>query len=103
MNRLTRTRGEKIFNVFNIMLMCLIALIMFYPMWHILTASISEPRRLWANSGFMIGPLGWNPASYVKVFENPAIPRGYINTMFVVIVGTCIQMFMTVCCAFALT
>jgi len=51
----------------------------------------------------MLRPLGWNPAAYVMVLNNPNILTGYINTIFVVLVGTSIQMIMTICCAFALT
>lgn len=98
-----RTNGEKVFNVFNIAFLSLVTLIMFYPMWHILTSSLSDPHQLWAHTGVMLRPLGWNPAAYVMVLNNPNILTGYINTIFVVLVGTSIQMIMTICCAFALT
>ena len=98
-----RTRGEKIFGVFNIIFLSAITLIMFYPMWHVLTSSISDPLRLWAHTGVMIWPLGWNPASYLRVLQNPNILTGYQNTLFVVFVGTTVQLLMTICGAFALT
>ena len=98
-----RTRGEKIFGVFNIIFLTLITIIMFYPMWHVFTSSLSDPFRLWAHTGPMILPLGWNPASYRAVLNNPHIISGYRNTLFIVFVGVTIQLFMTICCAFALT
>ena len=45
-----KSRGERIFNGVNIFILLLLTLIFFYPLWHCLMASFSDPGKLLANS-----------------------------------------------------
>ena len=40
---LKRTRGEKIFAVFNTILLLLLSVIFILPIWHVLMGSVSVP------------------------------------------------------------
>ena len=103
MVHLPRSKGEKIFTVFNTIFLCFLLLITFYPLWYILCASISDPFRLISHSGLLVTPLGFNFASYQKVFTNRMIGIGYLNTLFIVTVGTAFNLIMTILGAFVLT
>jgi len=101
---LIRTRGEKIFAVFNYVIMFVIGFLTLYPMWHILMSSISDPIYVFAYRGFYFFPRG-NPhlRGYVLVFENPNIISGYFNTIWYVVIGTVMSMFSTILGAYALS
>lgn len=87
--------GERIFNIFNILLMCLLMFITLYPLWHVAMASISDGGEIMAHSGALFKPLGFSLEAYKMVFQNPMVARGYMNTAFVVIVGVSINILMT--------
>jgi len=99
-----RSRGEKIFAVFNYIFMFLLAAFTLYPIWHIFMASISDPAYVLAHRGFYFWPRGVpHLRGYVLVFENPNIITGYINTLFYVVVGTILSMFSTILGAYVLS
>lgn len=102
-NRIQVSTAQKVFDIFNVLFMlCLIA-IMLYPMLHVLFASFSKASLLMAHTGLMFRPAGFSTAAYKAVIENPMIPSGYLNTLFVVIVGTTINIIMSSCGAYYLS
>lgn len=89
------SRGERIFHVINYIVLTIIALICLYPMWFVAMASFSNSSRLMAHSGFLLMPLGFNLQAYMKVFENPMILKGYVNTLFILVAGVALDLVMT--------
>jgi len=53
-----RSTGEKVFAVFNTIILLLLAFIFLVPIWHVLMGSISDPMTLSASSGLILKPLG---------------------------------------------
>ena len=41
-----RTRGEKVFGVFNGLLMLMVCVITLYPLWYVIIASFSDPMAV---------------------------------------------------------
>lgn len=89
------SRGERVFRVCNYTVLSIIVIICLYPIWYVAMASFSDSSLLMAHSGLLLKPLGFNLESYKKVFANPMIIKGYANTMFILIVGVIINVFMT--------
>jgi putative aldouronate transport system permease protein len=52
------TPSRFIFNIFNYGFMVLLCVICVAPFWHVLMASVSNPRLLFASSGIVVLPLG---------------------------------------------
>ena len=99
-----RTRGEKIFSVFNTIILSLIALACLIPVWHVICCSVSAPPLLNANRGTVLWPLGqWTFLGYEKVFKTSYILRGYLNTVYYVILGTAIGLVLTCLAAYGLS
>lgn len=83
--------------------MILLVIVTLYPMLYVVFASFSDPNRLAAHRGLLLGPLGFTFGGYKLVFANPNIPMGYVNTIFYVIIGTLISMILTTIFAFVLS
>lgn len=92
-----------VFDIVNTMAMILFAIIMAYPLWYVLVASFTDYKDLMSNSGMLFLPKNPTIAAYKMAFSNPSIVTGYANTLFVVIVGTFINLIMTSIAAFFLT
>lgn len=87
------TCSRIIFNIFNYSIMALFAVACIAPVWHVIMASISEPRLLMGSSGILWKPLGEiTMKGYGIVMRNKSVLLGYMNTIIYVawhaIVGT---------------
>lgn len=95
--------GENAFDVINYFLLILVMLLCAYPMLYIFNSSVSDPQQLLASRSLMLLPEGFSIEAYTKVFQNPKIYSGYMNTLFYVIIGTAVNLFMTTLAAYALS
>ncbi|GHU81939.1 putative ABC transporter permease protein YtcP [Clostridia bacterium] len=98
-----KTWGEKVFDVFNHTFLFLVALITLYPLLYVVFASFSEPGRLYSHTGMLFAPLGFSVKGYNLVFKNPNILNGYKNTLFIVLLGTFMNLVMTIVFAYVLS
>ena len=95
--------SRKIFICFDVFIMLLLMFVCLYPMVHVLFASFSDSKLLMEHSGILFKPLGFNLLAYAAVMKNPMILSGYINTLFVLVVGVVINLFMTIMAAYFLS
>ena len=101
--QIKESKGQKIFNILNVMIMIFLVIITLYPMLYVLFASLSKPNEYMAHQGILVKPLGFTLGSYEAVLKNPMISIGYKNTIFVVVVGVAINIFMTSLGAYVLS
>jgi putative aldouronate transport system permease protein len=77
-------------------------LIVLYPLIYIVSASISNPHLV--NSGEMwLLPKGITFEGYRTLLGNSSIWRGYLNTIYYTVLGTSINLLVTLPCAYALS
>lgn len=93
--KIKKSKGERAFNVFNYIFLSLIILICFYPVWYVAMASFSDSNLLTQHTGLLFKPVGFSVEAYKKVFQNPMITKGYLNTLFILIVGVFVDLIMT--------
>ena len=72
------------------------------PVIHVIAASLSDPFKLDRNMGLLLRPLGFTLKGYKLVFTMPSIKTGYINSVYVVVVGTAVNMCMSCLGAYVL-
>ena len=97
-----RNRGDLLFDVFNYTLLGIITVLVLYPLYFIVIASFSDPDAI--NTGqVVLWPKGFNTLGYQKIFENEKIWRAYGNTIFYTIVGTTINIVLTMLFAYPLS
>lgn len=98
-----RTLGEKAFDVFNYIFLFALMLVIFYPCYYIVVASVSDPVQIYESNSLLWHPKGFSLYSYSEVLQNAHIWRGYRNTILYVVSGTFLSVFLTTTAAFALT
>ncbi len=94
--------GEKVFNVFNILFMALMIFVCLYPFWYCITCSLSKDI-VGNTASLMLWPKGFSIDAYKKVLVDPLILSSYKVTIFVVVVGTVLNLIFTTIAAFLLT
>lgn len=96
------TRGHKIFNVFNIILLGIIGLSMVLPLIHIIAQSLSNNAAI--NAGKVsLWPVGFTLGSYKLILQDPTIWIGFRNSVIITVFGTLINLFMTTTLAYPLS
>ena len=90
-----KTRNEKIFDVFNYIVMAVIVFITLYPLWYVLIASFSGASAVTKGEVFFV-VKDFTLTAYEKVLKTDNIGTAYLNTIFYAIVGTAVSMAFTV-------
>lgn len=98
-----RTPGEKLFDTFNVAFLVVFSLICIYPMLYVLYSSVSEPSLLMRHRGLLLFPQGFQLKGYKLVLENGDITTGFLNTVFYVVSGTALSLFMSSIGAYVLS
>lgn len=83
-------------------LLALVVIIVLYPLWFIVISSISDPAAV-ASGTVTLWPKGVTFIGYEKIFADPRIWIGYRNTILYTVLGTAVNMVVTIPCAFALS
>ena len=97
-----KNKGDLLFDIFNFILLGMVALMVLYPLYFIVIASFSDPDAI--NTGqVVLFPKGFNTLGYQKIFEDTKIWNAYGNTIFYTLVGTCINIVLTMLFAYPLS
>ena len=67
------TRGERVFNMFNLIFLTLLSICAFYPMYYVLMASLSDSGKLMSHSGLLLYPDGFSLQGYKVIIDNTNI------------------------------
>ena len=96
------SRGDRIFNVINYLILTMVTVIVLYPLLFVLSASFSDPQAVLRGEMLLL-PQGFNFNSYVKIFQNQDIINGFSNTFLYTIIGTLINLVMTIIASYPLS
>ncbi|MDQ0857469.1 carbohydrate ABC transporter permease [Bacillus sp. V2I10] len=99
---MTNRSSDKVFNFVNYLLLAIITLLVLYPLYFVLSASVSDPLYVLRGEMWLL-PKDINFDAYKKVFMNDDILNGFWNTIKYTTVGTAINVVMTTMAAFPLS
>lgn len=78
------------------------SILMLAPMWHVAMWSLSDPTKAFGGSFYLL-PMGFTLSAYRTVLRNSSIHSAYLNTAFVVAIGTLLNIAMTYLAAYPLS
>lgn len=90
------------FTVLNYLLFIVIGIIMVYPFWYVVMYSFSDPTQSSLSSLYLL-PQGFTLESYKYAFSKKILFTGFFNSVFLTVVGTCVNMLLTICLAYPLS
>ena len=94
------TLGDRIFLTVDFIILVLLLIAIAYPLIYIFFASFNAQVT---KMGLSLFPEEWTVQGYKAVFEYKFIWSGYRNTLIYTAVGTVINLFVTICCAYQLS
>ena len=100
-NAVQRSRDDKLFYSISYAFAILLTLIVLYPLIFIVSASFSSANAV-SSGRVVLFPVEPSIMGYQRVFENERVWTGYANTILYTGLGTLINVFMTLICAYPL-
>lgn len=95
--------SSKVFDVCNVVFMASLIVLILIPLLHVLAASFSNPSAYVRHEGLLLYPLDFCLDAYKAVAKNRNIITGYMNTIFIVVVGTTLNVIITLVAAYCLS
>lgn len=93
---------DKIFNIVNTTILCLVTFAILYPLIFVVSNSFSSPSAVIAGKVWL-WPVEPTLKGYVAVFEYKKIITGFGNSFFYTVVGTTLNVVITIMAAYALS
>jgi putative aldouronate transport system permease protein len=100
--RQINAKSDIVFNIVAYSIAIVSLVIIIYPLYYILIASVSEPSAV-TNGRMWLWPVGFNVDGYVALLKDSKIWIAYGNTIFYALGGTLIALVVNVPAAYALS
>jgi putative aldouronate transport system permease protein len=100
--RVRKSVGERIFDVSNVAILSLACITVIIPLLHVIASSLSSTNAL-IHAQVSLWPVGWNLDNYRAVINNDVFWNSFGISVFVLIVGTLLNMVLTVITAYPLS
>ncbi|MCJ7841308.1 carbohydrate ABC transporter permease [Lederbergia sp. NSJ-179] len=94
--------GDKIFNTFNIMILGIVAIVTFFPIYYVFVVSFTEPSE-YLQKNLVLLPEHWSLASYKYLLSADAFIQSLGVSTFLTVVGTFCSLLITSSLAYALS
>lgn len=101
-SQIKRSYEDKIFDGFNVILMIVLFVVFVWPLWFVFIASFSDPVAV-GTGKVLLFPRGITFDGYDLMLEYQELWSGYANTIFYSVVGTIMNLIMSVCFAYPLS
>lgn len=95
-------RSDRVFDIVNVLFMVVMLIIFVWPLWFVVIASVSDPNEIW-NGNVLLFPKGFTMIAYEALADYSMIWTGYRNTIIYTVVGTLVNLVMTICAAYPLS
>lgn len=96
------TTGDIIFNIINYSLVTLLTIACLFPFLNTFAKAFSSKAAI-EGMHVTIWPIGFQTAAIKYCLKDPALMRAFANTVLITVVGTAINMFMTIITAYPLS
>lgn len=96
-----QSSGDRIFLAVVYVSLSLALVLVLYPLLYVVSASFSSPAAIRAGKVWLL-PKDVTLMGYEAVFRNQQIVTGFVNSIFYTVVGTVVNIIMTMLCAISL-
>ena len=97
------TKGQKAFQVFDVVFMIALAFVTLYPFYYVAVASFSNAAEFMKFQGLLYKPVGFTTAAYRYVLRNDMILRGFLNTGLLIVTRVSLAMLLTIIGSYVLS
>ncbi|MBZ9536694.1 carbohydrate ABC transporter permease [Cytobacillus oceanisediminis] len=96
------SRVDQLFTVINYSLLSIVLVMVLYPLIYILSASFSSTEAVTTGKVWLF-PVDFSLEGYKAVFKHPHIMTGFMNSLYYMVVGTFVNVVLTILAAYPLS
>src|SRR5699024_4198981 len=96
------SRDDRWFDRLNVVFVVLVVLVIGYPLWFVIIASISDPQAVQTGKVWL-WPVETTLDGYRRVFGHSAIWVGYRNSLVYTLLGVAVHLALVLPCSYALS
>ncbi len=96
------SRADQVFDAVNYVILTLCLLLVAYPLYFIVIASVSDPTAVYAGR-VVLWPASFTLEGYRRILDYASFFTGYRNTILYTLVGTAVNVAVTIPGAYALS
>ena len=100
--KIKRSWDDRLFYILDTVLLLFMILIVILPLMHVISVSLSDPGAVSAGR-VLILPVGFSLKAYKTLINTKSIITGMTNTVYYTVMGTILNIFMTIICAYPLS
>ena len=100
--KIKSSTSDATLNTIITVIMVIFAVIILYPLIYVLSSSFSSGQAV-TTGKVLLWPVDFSTTGYEVVFSYKAVWRGYANTIFYTLVGTLLNVFLTILAAYPLS
>lgn len=101
-NKIKDSKSDLVYYIISGIILALLALIVIYPLYFIIIASVSDPDAIMNGEVYLI-PIGVTFSGYKALFDEHLIWSGYWNTIIYTVLGTMFNIILTIPAGWALS
>ncbi len=94
--------SDRLFEIGTRFFLIVLVIIVAYPLYYVLVASVSNPYDVYAGKTFLF-PSQFSLEGYRRVFKENSIAAGYINSIYYTLLGTSVSVALIITSAYALS
>ena len=99
---IARSRADKAFDILDYVLLTIAFLLVVYPLYFVVIASVSDPIAVYEGR-VVFRPIRPTLEGYARIFSYESLFTGYRNTILYTLVGTSVNVLLTVTAGYALS
>jgi len=100
--RLAMKREDMAFSFMVYVLLTFVLIIIAFPLIYLVSASFSSPQAVISGRVWLL-PVDFTIKGYEAIFKDSSIIRGFLNSLYITVVGTGINILMTVMMAYPIS
>ncbi len=100
---LVRGLEDRIFNAVIYLILGIVGLVCVFPLLYVLAVSVTPYGEVLKNGGYIIIPKSFTLEAYHQLFSGNEIVKAFGITVFITVVGTLVNMFLTTFMAYPLS
>jgi putative aldouronate transport system permease protein len=99
---MSQNTSDRVFNAVNVILLGMIGIITFFPLYYVFVISFTDPS-VYSSNEFNLLPMKWSLASYKYLMSTDAFLHAIGNSIFLAVVGTGLSLLVTSCLSYAIS
>ncbi|MDO5417393.1 MAG: carbohydrate ABC transporter permease [Lachnospiraceae bacterium] len=94
--------GDSVFSILVYALLTMVLVLIAFPLIYLVSASFSDPQAVISGKVWLL-PVDFTLKGYDAIFKDKSLVRGFLNSVFITVAGTAINIVVTVMMAYPLS